>query len=114
MSIQVTHTHSLSPVLLLEPAFGSRSPLIPKSHRYILRSFGLKLDPLTDTYRMTLTIEQASGQERVEAFQAIPRPSQLDDWRLYERIEEAEIQRVGKDGFETWREMQKEEDRVAF
>ncbi|PKS10194.1 hypothetical protein jhhlp_001944 [Lomentospora prolificans] len=95
-----------------------RSPYSPEAGIrydgiYIIRSFGLKLDPHTDTYRMSLTMEQAPGQERVEALQLIPRPSQLDDWQLYQKVEECEIQRTGVDEFETWRAMQKG-DRVVF
>lgn len=65
-------------------------------HRYILRSYGLKLNPQTELYRLTLTTERMPGQVPLETLLSIPKPADIDDWRLCERIEEMEMRRAGR------------------
>lgn len=69
------------------------SVLTPENS-YILRSFSLKLDPATDLYCMRLTLERLPGQTPIDEILHIPRPSQLDDWSLYEKLERERIKQT--------------------
>ncbi|SPO04495.1 uncharacterized protein DNG_07180 [Cephalotrichum gorgonifer] len=78
-----------------------RSPFAPAAGIrydgvYTLRSYALKLDPQTETYRMTLTSDRVPGQIPLETLKIVPRPAELDDWRLCDRIEEKEMIRAGR------------------
>lgn len=64
---------------------------------YILRSWSLKLDQATEIYSMRLTLERLSGQTPIEEILHIPRPSQLDDWSLYEKLERERIKQTEGD-----------------
>ncbi|POS73559.1 hypothetical protein DHEL01_v208052 [Diaporthe helianthi] len=61
---------------------------------YILRSWSFKLDQATDLYCMRLILERVPGQKSIDEILHIPRPSQLDDWNLYEKLERERIKQT--------------------
>lgn len=63
----------------------------------MLRSWDLKLDPATDVYTMRLILERKPGQRPMDQVLHIPRPSQLDDWSLYEKFEKERIKQTEGD-----------------
>lgn len=84
------------------------------SNRYNLRSFALKLDPQTDVFRMTLTGDRAPNQVPLETLRSVPRPAELDDWRLCKRIEEREMYNAGRGHEYTEWKMQEKGDLITF
>lgn len=46
---------------------------------------------------MRLTLERVVGQTPIDEILHIPRPSQLDDWRLYEKLEKGRIKQTEGD-----------------
>ncbi|TEA22198.1 hypothetical protein C8034_v002119 [Colletotrichum sidae] len=62
---------------------------------YTIRQYGNKLDSSTDKYRLELLIERVDGQKPLEQVQHIPRPSQMDDWQTFKKLE-AELVRQSK------------------
>ncbi|KAI1828348.1 hypothetical protein F4861DRAFT_547437 [Xylaria intraflava] len=54
---------------------------------YIIRQYGFKLDNNTNMYRLELILERAADQRSFEDICKVPKPSQLDDWALYEKLE---------------------------
>jgi len=52
---------------------------------------------------MEVTLERVDGQTSMERIKQIPRPSQLDDWHFYERLEAEKIQqREGAIAYSEW------------
>ncbi|KAH8653446.1 PUA-like domain-containing protein [Xylariales sp. PMI_506] len=79
---------------------------------YTIRQYGTKLDMVTDTYKVELTLERVWEQIPMETLQMIPKPSQLDDWCLYEKLEGDKIKLVDGDArFLEW-SLQQEEERL--
>ncbi|KAK7717636.1 hypothetical protein SLS64_003131 [Diaporthe eres] len=64
---------------------------------YILESWSLKLDQATEMYTMRLILERVPGQTPIDEILHIPRPSQLDDWILYEKLERERIKQTEGD-----------------
>ncbi|KAI8625279.1 PUA-like domain-containing protein [Xylariaceae sp. FL1651] len=54
---------------------------------YTIKQYGSKLDNKSNTYRLELTLERITDQRPFEDVHKIPKPSQLDDWTLYEKLE---------------------------
>ncbi|KAF6842807.1 hypothetical protein CMUS01_02733 [Colletotrichum musicola] len=79
---------------------------------YNIRQYGNKLDIATDTYRLELLIERVGGQRAMEHVQQVPRPSQMDDWQTFKKLE-ADIvrQRMGDNGLLDFKTL-KEEERI--
>ncbi|KAF6820995.1 hypothetical protein CSOJ01_00430 [Colletotrichum sojae] len=79
---------------------------------YVIRQYGNKLDIATDTYRLELLIERVGGQRAMEHVQQVPRPSQMDDWQTFKKLE-ADIvrQRMGDNGLLDFKTL-KEEERI--
>lgn len=74
-------------------------------HSYNLRSFSLKRDAHTGVYRMTLTGDRAPDQIPLQALRAVPRPAEMDDWRLCEMIEEQAMRNAGREAeFAKWKQ----------
>ncbi|KAK0711669.1 PUA-like domain-containing protein [Lasiosphaeris hirsuta] len=70
-----------------------------------------RLDTPTETYSLELVLERSEGQLPMEDVMKIPMPSQLDDWRLFEKLEAENIrQTTGEQEALEWR-MRNEEDR---
>jgi len=80
---------------------------------YAVRSFGLKLEQDTEIYTMTVLLQRSPLEKPLQEILAIPRPSQLDDWKLYQMMEEREMQRVGLREFIAWK-MKQEEARIEL
>ncbi|KAF7543880.1 hypothetical protein G7046_g9911 [Stylonectria norvegica] len=94
-----------------------QSPLAPKAGvrydgLYIIRQYGHKRNPQTELHRVILTLERVEGQCPMEEIVQIPRPSQLDDWLLFEKYEgEMVKQRRGDQGFLEWK-IEKGQERI--
>lgn len=56
---------------------------------------------------MTLTGDRAAGQIPVSTLRAVPRPAELDDWRLCARIEKRAMQKAGKGAeYDEWKQIE--------
>ncbi|KPM41515.1 hypothetical protein AK830_g5019 [Neonectria ditissima] len=94
-----------------------QSPLAPKAGLrydgvYIIRQYGQKLNPKTNLHRVVLTLERVRDQVPVENILKIPRPSQLDDWKMFETYEGETIKQIkGQQGFLNWK-MEKAGDKM--
>ncbi|PHH91083.1 hypothetical protein CDD83_1711 [Cordyceps sp. RAO-2017] len=92
-----------------------KSPLAPKAGirydgLYHIRRYSLKLNQKTGLHRVVLTLERLPGQRPLHEMAAIPRPSQLDDWQLFEKYEGEMIrQKRGEQGFLEWKTAKAEE-----
>lgn len=72
--------------------------------RYILRQYGQKRNDQSGIYRLSLTLERVEGQTPMHELTAIPQPSQVDEWRLYEKHEGEMIRsRYGEGRFLEWK-----------
>ncbi|KAH7037945.1 PUA-like domain-containing protein [Microdochium trichocladiopsis] len=69
---------------------------------YVIKRYGHKHDEATNVHRLVLTLERVPGQRPMEETQMIPRPAQLDDWALYEKLEGDKIKML--DGEATYLE----------
>ncbi|TQN68948.1 hypothetical protein CSHISOI_06521, partial [Colletotrichum shisoi] len=79
---------------------------------YTIRQYGNKLDAATDKYRLELLLEHVDGQKSLEEVQKVPRPSQVDDWQTFKKVEAEMVrQRKGDDGLLDFK-MLKEEERI--
>lgn len=80
--------------------------------RWKLLGYSHKLDADKKLWRLILTLEQLPDQPAMKGIVKIPKPSQLDDWRLYEQIEESEIKALfGEQGVHRWNENRGQEKR---
>ncbi|KAL7912869.1 PUA-like domain-containing protein [Trichoderma velutinum] len=69
-----------------------RSPLSPKAGirydgLYIIRRYSHKQNLQTRLHRTIITLERISGQPNIADLAKVPRPSQVDDWLLFEKFE---------------------------
>ncbi|KAK8123505.1 Peptidyl-prolyl cis-trans isomerase pin4 [Apiospora kogelbergensis] len=78
---------------------------------YIIRQYGTKLDIVSETHRLELKLQRVHEQRPMEELRRIPKPSQLDDWALYEKLEGNEMKRIGNAKYMEWN-IQREEDRL--
>ncbi|KAI1191124.1 hypothetical protein F5B17DRAFT_348718 [Nemania serpens] len=77
---------------------------------YTIRQYGFKLDNNTNKYRLELTLERAADQRSFEGVRKVPRPSQLDDWALYEKLEGDKVKLLqGEASYLDWKLKQREE-----
>ncbi|KAF4968269.1 hypothetical protein FSARC_4360 [Fusarium sarcochroum] len=82
-----------------------RSPFAPKAGirydgLYKICQYGQRLNMVSERHRMILTLERVGGQQPIEDILHIPRPSEMDDWELYERFEGEKIkQKKGDKAF---------------
>ena len=64
-------------------------------------------------YELHLALERLEGQTPMHRITTTPRPSQVDDWHLVERLEGEMVKaRCGEDRFLEWK-VAKAEERVA-
>ena len=78
--------------------------------RYTIKQYGTKLDLMSNMHRLELTLERVAGQKPIKEVAQIPRPSQLDDWHLFEKLEGDKIKRArGDAGFLEWKLRRKHE-----
>ncbi|RYO87798.1 hypothetical protein DL764_008820 [Monosporascus ibericus] len=54
---------------------------------YTIEQYGTKLNSKTNTHRLELMLERVADQKSIEDIMGIPKPSQLDDWKLFEKLE---------------------------
>ncbi|KAI1351659.1 hypothetical protein F5Y01DRAFT_324918 [Xylaria sp. FL0043] len=77
---------------------------------YTIRQYGSKLDSNINKYRLELTLERAADQRSFESISKIPKPSQLDDWALYEKLEGDKVKLVeGESSYLEWKLKRQEE-----
>nr|CDP32529.1 Putative protein of unknown function [Podospora anserina S mat+] len=78
-----------------------------------LASYRHKLDLGTGEYKLELGLERvANGQRAMREVLKVPRPSQMDEWDLFEKLEADKVRQVqGESASYAWR-MQREEARV--
>ncbi|KAK7430053.1 hypothetical protein QQZ08_003444 [Neonectria magnoliae] len=94
-----------------------QSPLAPKAGLrydglYIICQYGQRINPKTNLHRVVLTLERVKDQLPVEDILKIPRPSQLDDWKMFETYEGETIKQIkGQQGFLDWK-MEKAQDKM--
>lgn len=63
-------------------------------------------------YRLELTLERVRDQKSPELLKKYPKPSQLDDWKLYEKLEGDKIKLTEGDGkYFEW-SIQREEEKI--
>ena len=80
------------------------------SYRYRIRQYGHKLDINTEIYRLELILERLEGQLPMHDLRSIPRPSQLDDWKVYEKLEAEKLKRFARsDAYLAWRDQKEHE-----
>lgn len=61
---------------------------------------------------MRLTLQRVAGQTPIDEISHIPRPSQLDDWRLYEKLERERIKQTEGDARLTDWIIRRDEERI--
>ncbi|KAG7131686.1 hypothetical protein HYQ45_009827 [Verticillium longisporum] len=67
---------------------------------FVIRAYSTKRDTVSEKHRLELTLERLPGQTPMAEVLAVPRPSQLDDWALYETCEaETTRRRMGPRSF---------------
>ncbi|KAF5007308.1 hypothetical protein FDECE_6354 [Fusarium decemcellulare] len=78
-----------------------QSPLAPAfGVRYKMEQYGHRFNPNTEQHHMVLTLERVRGQRPIEDLLHIPRPSEVDDWALFEKYECEMVKREqGYQGF---------------
>ncbi|KAJ3573168.1 hypothetical protein NPX13_g4795 [Xylaria arbuscula] len=77
---------------------------------YTIRQYGCKLDSIINKYRLELTLERAADQRPFESISRVPKPSQLDDWALYEKLEGDKVKLVeGESSYLQWKLKRQEE-----
>ncbi|KAI0023196.1 hypothetical protein F4780DRAFT_101265 [Xylariomycetidae sp. FL0641] len=72
---------------------------------YTIRQYGCKLDEMRNIYRLELRLERVGNLPRQPSFEEIcriPRPAQLDDWALYEKLEGEKIRARGETDYLVW------------
>ncbi|RBR10852.1 uncharacterized protein FIESC28_09285 [Fusarium coffeatum] len=55
--------------------------------RYTIRRYSQWFNEVSERHHMMLTLERVSDQQPIEDVLNIPRPSELDDWDLYQKYE---------------------------
>ncbi|PQK12119.1 hypothetical protein BB8028_0003g07370 [Beauveria bassiana] len=71
---------------------------------YIIRQYGHKLQEETGIHRVVITLERVLGQKPMEELVQVPRPSQMDEWLIFEKYEgEMVKKRQGNEAFTEWK-----------
>ncbi|KAJ2995967.1 hypothetical protein NUW58_g1130 [Xylaria curta] len=79
---------------------------------YTIRQYGFKLDSNINKYRLELTLERATNQRSFNDIRKVPKPSQLDDWNLYEKLEGDKVRWLqGESSYLEWK-LKRQEERV--
>lgn len=77
---------------------------------YNINSWGIKLCPCTDLYTMKVILQRLPRQKPMREVLQIPKPSQLDDWAWYEKLEKEAInQREGAVRLSDWQAAREKE-----
>lgn len=67
--------------------------LIREPGRYVLRQYSQRRNPQTELYRLTLGLERIEQQKPMHDLCAIPLPSQVDRWRVFDILEGEMVKR---------------------
>ncbi|KAK1245059.1 hypothetical protein MKX08_004688 [Trichoderma sp. CBMAI-0020] len=92
-----------------------RSPFSPKAGirydgLYTIRQYGHKQNPNNQLHRIVVTLERVAAQSSMTNLAKVPRPSQMDDWVLFEKFEgEMVRQNHGEQSFLDWKVMKAQE-----
>ncbi|KAI2469262.1 hypothetical protein F4781DRAFT_395234 [Annulohypoxylon bovei var. microspora] len=80
---------------------------------FTIKQYGYKQDSKTNIYRLELTLERVPDQKKsLDQIKRIPRPSQLDDWNLYEKLEGDKIKLLqGESSYLEWK-ISRQEERI--
>ncbi|KAI1330439.1 hypothetical protein F5Y16DRAFT_396407 [Xylariaceae sp. FL0255] len=79
---------------------------------YTIRQYGLKQDSKTNAHRLELTLERVEHQTSFDEICKLPKPSQLDDWNLYERLEGKHVRLTqGETSFLEWK-LKREQEKI--
>lgn len=71
--------------------------------RYRISDWSLKLNMASEIYTMRLGLERFPNQKPMSEILTIPKPSQLDEWDLYEQLERSRVRKTeGKAKFDDW------------
>ncbi|KAI1313588.1 PUA-like domain-containing protein [Xylaria venustula] len=101
--IRIIRGHKLKSIFA--PAAGLRYDGL-----YTIRQYGCKFDNITNKYRLELTLERAADQRSFESICKVPKPSQLDDWALYEKLEGDKVKLLeGESSYLEWKLKRQEE-----
>ncbi|KKP07675.1 hypothetical protein THAR02_00211 [Trichoderma harzianum] len=77
---------------------------------YIIRRYSHKQNLQTRLHRTVITLERIPGQPNIADLAKVPRPSQVDDWLLFEKFEGEMIrQHHGEQSFLDWKLMKAQE-----
>ncbi|KAI8962498.1 hypothetical protein F5Y11DRAFT_347482 [Daldinia sp. FL1419] len=78
---------------------------------FTIKQYGCKLDTETNIYRLELTLERVANDKKSwEDIESVPRPSQLDDWNLYEKLEGDKVKLLqGESSYLEWKLVRQEE-----
>ncbi|CAM1505325.1 Fc.00g109620.m01.CDS01 [Cosmosporella sp. VM-42] len=85
------------------------SPIAPRAGIrydgvYILRQYGQRYNEHTNLHRVRLTLERVADQRPIDQVLKIPRPSDLDDWNLFQKFESNVIKaKKGDRGLLEWK-----------
>ncbi|KAM3514653.1 hypothetical protein MY11210_001759 [Beauveria gryllotalpidicola] len=72
--------------------------------QYIIRQYGHRLQAETGLHRVVITLERVPGQKPMEEIVQVPRPSQMDEWLIFEKFEgEMVKKRQGNEAFTEWK-----------
>lgn len=62
--------------------------LLTAHDSFTIKQYGSKLDEKTGVYRLELLLERVAGQKKpLDEVRKVPRPSQLDDWNSFTKLE---------------------------
>lgn len=87
----------------LETLYGYSCAGLTNETRYRIQSWSIKLNMVSEVYTLRLTLERLPNQKPMDEITHIPKPSQLDDWNLYEQLERARVRKTeGKTKFDEW------------
>ncbi|CAG9937687.1 unnamed protein product [Clonostachys rosea f. rosea IK726] len=69
-----------------------KSPFAPRGGlrydgQYIIRRYGQSRNQLTGVFRLSIDLERVGGQKPMHEICLSPRPSDMDDWHLFEKLE---------------------------
>ncbi|PON28036.1 hypothetical protein TGAM01_v203173 [Trichoderma gamsii] len=89
---------------------GLESNLQFRPGQYTIRQYGHKQNPKNRLHRIIVTLERIAGQPSMADLAKVPRPSQMDDWVLFEKFEGEMIrQNHGEQSFLDWKVMKAQE-----
>ncbi|GFP53894.1 hypothetical protein TASIC1_0003027200 [Trichoderma asperellum] len=81
-----------------------------KPGQYTIRQYGHKQNLQNRLHRIIVTLERVAGQPSMTNLAKVPRPSQMDDWVLFEKFEGEMIrQNHGEQSFLDWKMMKAQE-----